>query len=195
MFSILPEDRGRPVDSPDVRLMNAIGFTDEDLEANRLGVVTEAQRKQIQSSSGCLEAGLCLLAIAFVIYGVFELKDAALIGVMVVFAIMSVGSALWIHYQTQKVLRDNTVASVTGRLTRSTYQVHTGRTYATKYQVTVQGKKFHVEKRAYEAFTNGRPYTLYYMPQTQQLLSVKYAYAKKKQKGQRKTDKSSPENQ
>jgi hypothetical protein len=179
--------KNHPQDPPDIRLMKAVKFIDKDLKANRSGVLTEEQRKRIQRGQvwGALFWWVTAIFLAFPVVFIATRQDwqsepgVWLLGLA---AIGCVAAAFWQQSRTKNILLQNQVDSVSGFLSRRVDMVYTGKVFVPIHKLTVGDKTFTVDKKAYDAFEEGSHYTLYYVPQTEQVLSAELTYDAEKEK-------------
>jgi hypothetical protein len=184
MFSFLRR-KERPNDPPNVRLMKTMKFGGKDLTANRGGILTEAQRKKIQRGQMWGAVGWWFMAIFMAVPVIFIAKEPdSQIGVLflTLFALMFVGLAFWQQSKTRKVLEQNQTAAVSGVVSRRVDMVYTGKVFIPVHKVIVDDKTFTVDSRVHDSFIEGEDYTLYYIPETDQLLSAELTYSPEKEK-------------
>jgi hypothetical protein len=152
-------------------LMRAVGFSDKDLDANRMGVLSDNQRRRLRidqifgASGWWFIAFICTLP--FILPNNWHL-DLPTLMFLIAAIIMSVGMAFWRQGQIGEVLKENKVAVRTGPIKKSR-RTENGRDV---YRVAVGGQKFIITENAYNWLVEDRPYNLYYVRQTEHLLSV-----------------------
>lgn len=153
-----------------------LNFTREDLDANRAGVFSDAQRATLRRS----------LLIESALYGFFAL--VALAGLLVINAntgsqtsagasVMTLVLALLVvlfmisllaGYRSAHADLSSGVSALTGRAHLTTL----GRG---RYSLSFGQQRFHVSAAVYSAFVEGRLYRVYYTPHQQTLLSAEVA--------------------
>jgi len=101
---------------------------------------------------------------------------------LILMAMLFIGLAFWQQGKTRKALLQGSTAAVSGSLARRMDMVYTGKVFIPVYKVTVDHKTFTVSKQIHDSFIEGEPYTLYYVPETDQLLSAELMYDAEKEK-------------
>lgn len=160
-------------DSSQHALMMAIGFKDEDLDANRDNVLSPTQtiylvRQQFPSSilQIVISSLLCLLVIVFLISDLTSGK----IGIGFILSgllLFAVTPTLWRWYRLRTDIKLNQVIGLQGRIrldldNRNQYFLHIG------------GVRFEVNRHVFLAFKNGDPYVVYYAPHSKTILSAEW---------------------
>jgi hypothetical protein len=176
----------QPDDPPNVRLMKTMKFGGKDLEANRGGGLTDAQKRGIQRGQIWGAVVWWAFALFMGIPGAILLtqgsdeKPGAIL--LVLMAMLFIGLAFWQQTKTRKVLLEGRTASVSGTLTRRMDMVYTGKVFIPVFKVTVDDKTFTVGKPIHDSFIEGEHYTLYFVPETDQLMSAELTYDGEKEK-------------
>lgn len=147
-------------------LQRALNFSDGDLQANRVGLLSDDQKAALRTER--LWALFIVGTIGTVI-SIFILFAS----VPLVVALIPISVALFIcavvHLNTEALLQRGTVDSVTGiaRRSISVTASQSGEkkhvTINTHYQILIGDKSFGVGKTLYDAFVESEVYTLYYI--------------------------------
>jgi len=168
---------GQP--SPQTPLMQVLGFTPDDLEANRAGRMSAMQhyRLRLQRRRSIFLGALVLLVVTLIaslsIFAGSRQDGSAIltvIGIGVTIcnaALMGVVVRHWLRLTMD--IRDETVQMTSGALERVIKPV-TRRVVNTL--IRVDGMEIMVSKEAFGAFEHGSSYTLYRAPHTGRLLSA-----------------------
>ena len=177
-------------------LMEAVKFTDADLEANRNGTVTEAQRaklgKTLGMTRGATILGFGLFIIVIVAIGVyfFVFSDSGkallqsnsddtpvgpiVVGVLAAVVVIIFLSSLRTLTRMNDMARGKvSVAEGTAKL--KTYSERTGIGIGMRsYQIKIGKTNFHVQSAVFNAFVEGGSYRVFYikMPPIHTILSV-----------------------
>jgi len=175
MFSFGRKDH--PDDPPNVRLMRTMKFGGKDLQANRDGFLTDNQRRSIQRGQMWGAIFWWIMAVVFASPAIFIATQQAWqnqfgVWALIIASLACVTAAFWQQSKTRRVLKHNQTASVQGAVRRTMQLVYTGKVMIPMFQVIVGDKTFTVPKNVHDAFIEGDDYTLYYVPETNQLLSA-----------------------
>lgn len=178
-----PEDRlmadgdevaEKPKHKPEHRLEETIGFTEEDLVANREGKMSTAQYDKLRKE---LRTGV-FAAAALVVMGVVAFFWLTLAGPEVCAPALVVGAiptlvAMFLSIRLGQKNRDRVlrqVRSVEGRVQLDV----TSSGQSSTLTIRVEGAKFRVNKATFLAFKNGDPYVIYYTPASKTILSAEW---------------------
>lgn len=169
-------------------LEDEFNFTEDDLAENRSGRLSPRQRTALlflQLRNALLWAPFLLLGLAFAVLFPFffilqplwqgeHVEVGAWVGGLIGLIFGSV-FALVIGLSGINVVRDllgGAVQSIEGHVDK---QIITGggrRNRSTRYYYMLNGRRFLVNRTAYNALVEGRPYRLYFLPRSRQLVSV-----------------------
>jgi hypothetical protein len=163
---------GRPPEN----LGAVFSFDQADLEANRAGRVSDAQRRRLWRLElarligfvASTAAGL-LLSAALITGADRRYRDVGLAAVLI---LLGVALAVW-SWEAWLDILSGSVESVEGDL-RTTQDVTVGRYGSTTYCFAVNGRKFPVPKPAWDQVREGRR-RVYCLPRTRAILSVEPA--------------------
>jgi hypothetical protein len=166
-------------------LMNAIGFTADDLNVNRNGVLSEQQRAKIGRTQGWQRLGgllmlvivIVMLAAIFVYVFFFSDSGASLraslqedptsgliVGVALVVIVAIIGGSFLRAFARTRRLGTGEVKSVTGIVKRHSYTERVALAgEITGYQIKIGKMKFYVEEKVFSAFRDDGTYTIYYV--------------------------------
>ncbi len=163
-------------------LMGAIGFTDEDLEANRRGKLSSEQARDLRHDAG---RHLDLIPVA-VVGGVISVGvlisnginqgDSTLtifgnVAVVGVVAALFIGFA-WLWRGSELLAIDRNIADVVeGQVYREASPSPRG---SSAYYLRVGGLTFTVSLTTFDCFEDGDYCRLYYAPVTKKILSVEF---------------------
>jgi hypothetical protein len=154
---------------PEFLLQDAIGFSEDDLEANREGYLSIPQQAGMRSDHNFWLCSMIVLIVIFAMFAVLGLSSRRHEAAQFL-AFMMAGVAGWAFMKWYRVRDDmNTdLRAVEGRV-----KLDIGRTKGEpKYSVEIDDVKFNVKKDVFLAFKNGDPYCIYYAPHTKRILSV-----------------------
>lgn len=162
-------------------LKTAFYFDQHDLEANRVGKLTDWQLNRLKADLRRATAALAILLFgALVVFGggasIYTsggqpsgLLTAAFV-MLVVVGIL----ALYYWFRNQRAsadLREQKVSVVEGRV--ELRAVSSGES-STAYSVRIGEVQFPLKKQEFLAFKNGDPYRVYYAPNSKKLLSAEW---------------------
>lgn len=158
-------------------LAQANGFSQDDLTANRNGILTPPQRRKLlaQAMVGIFQITFGLISAWFAYRQILPWKTE--IGALFSLAALGVVLLIFVLIGGQTAMRsllDLTTGSIeqeqgTGRKEK---QVSQGRNRATRYFYVIGNLKFQVSMRAYNALFEGAKYCAYFLPRTKKLLSI-----------------------
>jgi hypothetical protein len=159
-------------------LMRELGFSHKDLDANRDGMLTDRQRRQVSRwqlwKSGTLWFLAVCLACPFTqIHHFPHWPPMAKAGMLLWFGVVLVlvGNAFSFQRQTFRVLAAGQVMRTRGPIRRTAHFVPKGESY---YAISTPGKELKVSEKIYGSFCEGKTYTLYYLPEIDYVLSAEF---------------------
>jgi hypothetical protein len=172
----------------DLELLKMLDITSADVEANRAGTLTGAQRAKLAQMRGCrtkasimaLISMLLPLAILFYVgYTQFDFardpNGGAMYMVAVgIIAIITLLAMLWTYRQGRALDRED-ISIVEGAAQTETRQIKVRSSRYPRYELTIDKTRFFLEsERALKAFRPGRKYRVYYIkyPAASIILSV-----------------------
>lgn len=176
------------------RLMSKIGFSADELTANREGYMTEAQRERLRRKLipyGSLVMGLSITVLLIVSYfgiqwllGLSYLNDkgASLI-ILVIVGVIGIPLAMLesgIHQRRTRLdLHKGIVESACGLVHLEFGWRVMGIRIRTRnsHQLTIDGVRFAVSESVLLAFHDGTSYCVYYAPHRKIILSAEAVYA------------------
>jgi len=167
---------------PEHMLMEAIGFTEEDLAANREGYFTKRQRTRLSAKQSSWIILAFLIAVVGLFLAMFAVVDgvrtdattARTVGLIFADLVVVAGllSYIWLNWRRYNTdLRDTELRTVEGRvLLDVSHQGNSGNYYT----VHVEDINFSINKPIFLAFKNGDPYHIYYAPHSKTILSAEW---------------------
>lgn len=176
------------------RLMSKLGFSADELTANREGYMTEAQRERLCRELmpyGSLVMGLSITTLLIVSYfliqwllGLSDLNDkGATLIILVIVGVIGIPGALLergIHQRRTRLdLHKGIVKSACGLAQLEIGWRVMGITIRTRnrHQLTIDGVRFGVSENVLLAFHAGTSYCVYYAPHQKIILSAEGVYA------------------
>jgi len=159
------------------KLAEALDFRPEELEQNRLGQLSNAQRARLQQRAGCSLIGGTALVLGLSGIGFWMLALGAWLVAGGLFAIAAV--LLMLNRAGRATTRTEAatgkVVSLTGEaeLEFNDYATPNGR--MNEYVVRIKDQAFVVSQEVFAAFEDGDDYTIYYLPAARVLLSAEPA--------------------
>jgi hypothetical protein len=160
-------------DISQVVLMLAIGFTEEDLAANRDNVLSPTQITNLARQQRALPWLHVLGAvIACLFAGILLLSDLASrkIGIGVIFTLSVVfafAPSLWDWYTLIHNIKVDRVIGIQGHVRLDLDDKN-------QYFLQLTEHRFEVNKNTFLAFKNGDPYAIYYAPRNRIILSAEW---------------------
>jgi len=168
----------------DAALAQAIGFDQEELEANRTGCLTLRQRHRVFARQRSIIIALLLITLfiglvsAIVIVAVLTQADASIIaGILgIIGEVVTVGLAYavwWLRQRYRRFLQPGYVEQVSGPVT--CYQLkerHDGDKTRTGFYLRLEAMEFEISEAALSTFQDGQDYRIYYVPRPLTLLST-----------------------
>ncbi len=166
---------------PEEVLMEAIGFTEEDLEANRDGRITERQRKLLNDERLSWRGWIFLALGACPVISVIILLDVVRtqadlwnrVQVIGLVSVVAIGVALFAWFRMSYYsddLRTDDVQVAEGRISLGIAENKNSR----NYYVTIGRVTLKIPKKAFLAFKNDDPYAIFYMRYSKMLLSAEW---------------------
>lgn len=176
------------------RLMSKLGFTADELTANREGYMTEAQRERLRRELipyGSLVMGLSITVLLIVSYfviqwllGLSDLNDnGAFLIILVIAGVICIPLAMLesgIHQRRTRLdLHKGIVKSACGPAQLEIGWRVLGIKLRTRntHQLLIGGMRFAVSENVLLAFHDGTSYCVYYAPHRKILLSAEAVYA------------------
>ena len=165
--------------SPDLALMRALGFTADDLAANRAGQLSEMQLYWLRvRRRRSIFTGLIIILVLVFIASLFiflgQREGGSIILAFIGIGLMLCNAALvgvfarhWLRLSAD--LREKSVQTTTGPLERVIKPV--GRRVL-NYAIRVDDIELFVSKEVFDIFVHQAPYTIYRASYTGALLSV-----------------------
>jgi hypothetical protein len=152
-------------------LQQALKFTGDDLQANRLNRLSEGQIATLKAERFW---AMFIIGTIGVVIAAFILFSSAPLVIAFIPAAIALAICAIVHFTTEAVLQHGKVESVTGIVRRSMSvsadiskkHVH----ISTNYQILIGDKSFSVAKNVHDAFVESEVYTLYYI-QNNRILS------------------------
>ena len=159
------------------RLMQALGYDEDDLEANRAGHFSEAQRTQFaaeQRQSWLVAAFVILLFLGWI--GAAQINSTAAASLPLIFLLLPVFGGVFLKYAIMALrlradAQEDQAESTEGRVDLAMRGTTTNRVVCT---LRVADKRFSVKQDAFLAMKNGDPYHVYYALRSKRLLSVEW---------------------
>jgi hypothetical protein len=159
-------------------LAQANGFTQEDLQTNQNGEVTDAQRR-----GGLIKLvpGLFIMVITFVVgflilYPFFSSSqlNSNFISIIFIGGFLAIFAAIGFTIVLNAFLDLNATApeSVEGEGRKVTRRKSSGRSSRTVYYYVIGDQEFEVPKKAFPALLEGFTYRAYFMSRTKRLLAI-----------------------
>jgi hypothetical protein len=161
---------------PEQQLADAIGFTEADLNSNRDGALSMAQRWKLHDEGGkalrlalaALVGGL-LFAVLLMVFsrspGMATMNTFIVLGAAGLFLY---GGWRWLGYSADT---KTVPAELEGRVK---LDANDGGRSGVTFTIQVEGVTFPVKKNVFLAFKNGDPYRIYYAPRSKKLLSAEW---------------------
>lgn len=162
---------------PEQALAEALEFTEDDLAANRQGVLSESQQRyftlrrklNLIQLIAYVVAGILVCIFTFVMDRENSVEVTLLVGVFVLL-FGGMGSVATIE-NCNLSLRLNRVDAATGRIHLDIVQKVPG---VASYELWLEKQRFRPNQARFLIFKNGDPYTIYYEPITNRMLSAEW---------------------
>jgi hypothetical protein len=175
-------------------LIKAIGFTYDDLDANRGGYMSKKQRAALSKERQFLlytitigVVGIAILYAIILLRNVIEGREISYNIVLIAFIFfVPVLGFLFTWFKRNQLNADlykGTVYVVEGVISLHVKRLgdygfimtmRNDRNQAIYYDLYIQDEKFRVEKPVFEAFVDGEPYAIYYTPHSKTILSAEW---------------------
>ena len=161
---------------PEHLLIEAIGFSEEDLEANREGYMSEQQRRSLfrkWTPWTCFTLLFAALILPTMLPFVLEQLGTSTLSPLTLIAAVFLVVPVYFAYKWWQLsvdMRQRLVTSVEGRVRLDL----SGGGNSSQLTVSIGKAKFHVKKPIFLAFKNGDPYCVYYAPRSKTILSAEW---------------------
>lgn len=161
------------------RLMDALAFDEDDLDANAAGHFSEAQREDFAAEQRRLAlfiAGDTLIVAAWLIltrFGGFIGATLPLVLIVLPILLALVLSYAIRLYRLYADVREDQPQNAEGRVELSMHG-KSGAGSTVDCTIRVSDAKFPLKEEAFLAFKNGDPYRIYYASRSKKLLSVEW---------------------
>lgn len=157
-------------------LMWELGFTPEDLNANRAGHFSAHQLKNLQTKRKNGKKILGRLFLIVVVVGAGVVSILPIVESIVVLTVISVfyfSLSLWaiVEWRTSGLDVQHGVVEATQGIVELDIKISR---YSLSYVICQNHKHWTVSKQAFLAFKNGDPYVIYYAPHTRTILSAEW---------------------
>lgn len=188
MTSMKDKTKGKPqygLSSQQIALMKVIGFTEDDLDANRDGYMSKKQRGALsRERQQWLKFIAIIIGGTSVLYTLFLLKsiirgDQFPDNILII-AFICLAAALmsmYMGFKRSRVnadLRKGDVYIAEGLISLYIQKIQNGQLVFYIYHADIQQQRFKLEKTVYDAFVNGEPYAIYYAPNSKTILSAEW---------------------
>ncbi len=161
-------------------LMQAIGFTEEDLEANREGQLSQRQRDEIKRlrmtwyGIKIICVVISPIVLILLILPLFDSRtNKSGLFIFIAMAVTVLGYSAYYAMerwnQYRKDLAENRTAVIEGRVKIKVFHYK-----EPKYKISIEDVRFEVSKEIFLTFKNGDPYIIYYAPYSNKLLSAEW---------------------
>jgi hypothetical protein len=156
-------------------LMKALKFDFQDLEANRVGFLSENQAHRLKRRAQSFIGLLWFFAITIIALLLPNLRSNNIgllcIPLLMVFIFSGIVTTIYLPDAVSHSHQKRFIRSLRGRLRRHRYY-WSGRPAGWRYKVRLLHEEFSVEKEVYKSFIEGACYIIYYEPRFKQLLSA-----------------------
>lgn len=147
-----------------MRLQDAMGFGAADIEANRHGRISQAQRTRfVQQSNVVMVEALLMFVVAIIIALVMRMWF-----IIVIFLMIIIYLAWWDFRRRWLDFQDGVVHEARGVARLETYDGSHG---SVNYRVRIGGQAFEDCELVCRAFQDGVHYCVYYLPRSKRLVS------------------------
>ncbi|MBI1257618.1 MAG: hypothetical protein GC204_09120 [Chloroflexi bacterium] len=160
------------------RIMAALNFDEDDLAANAAGSLSQAQRADLdaeQRRSALVVIFIVLPMIAWLGIGLYfgGLAAASLLILAILAPIFAIPVLIYAAklFRLRRDAQAGDVRTAEGRVSLSMRAVSANNVQCT---LKVGDVKFMVKEKAFLAFKNGDPYSIYYTPYSRRILSVEW---------------------
>ncbi len=160
-------------------LMSVLKFTQDDLDSNRNGLLSEKQQQKFAEDYNALTISTVIAGLVggvllpLMIYLIDHNSPAGDGSILVVFVILVLAGAVYAWWKKGAVgadLNGKQVEAIQGRIKLSV----TGGSKGSNFKITLGDQSWTVENNIFLAFKNGDPYCLYYAPHSKTLLSAEW---------------------
>ena len=149
-------------------LMDAIGFTEEDLEANRNEYITKKQRMRLDRERNSLKS-LTILAILACLVGIVIAIWVGIIGLII--SIMATGNGIhtWLKMKDFSAdLYKGEVSVISGQV-----KIHSQWGRGLDYSIKIQNVNFsNAPYTVFQAFEANKHYNIFYAPHSKMIFSA-----------------------
>ncbi len=177
--TLIPAD-GKPKKYHEL-LAAALDFTEDDLDANRLGVISVRQHDRLAAQArrsvvrfGWVTGGVAILMLCFMVQAATIAYPIDFFVVLLWLSSLLLLLGLFMVHRRRRPLvadiRQARAASAEGRVTLNIE----GGSGSTSYTLEIGGERFTITQQVLLALKNGDPYILYYLPNTHQVLSAEW---------------------
>lgn len=164
----------------DMKLMDAIGFTLTELDANREGYMSKRQRQRLSDVRGSWRNFGTLIKVMSPSLIVIAVVDGIRIGdtvssrggIVSLIVIITLIVLIYVHFKWRGFERDllkGDVASVNGGVKRIENRQRNGM----QYKIRIERTRFDVPWRVFEAFETGKRYSVYFAPHSKNYQRLK----------------------
>src|SRR5689334_8069457 len=161
-----------PEELLEAEFMRAVGFTPDDLAANREGVLSDYQKQQlIRQRANTLYFGVPVTVILLFMARLFLVTDlpGILFGLI---PILFIAAMMVSWYRLNRDIQLNRVIGIQGNIRVDTM----GRNFVLR----VGDLSLKIDRAAFNAFKNDHPYMIYYVPHSKRLLSAEWLWLRKR---------------
>jgi hypothetical protein len=177
-------DKGEIIQQPlkqQFMLMAAIGFTEEDLQANREGYLTKKQRRELNDDRTLWKIFFALTIPTFLIGTLWVILDGIyfkytiinrieMMSLLWVF-VLGIGFYIWRKIKKYNLdLHKGDVQAVQGIVQLG----EGGNSGVRRYYCYIQGISWSINLFTHASFKAGDPYAIYYAPHSKTLLSTEW---------------------
>ena len=153
-------------------LQQALKFTRDELQANRLDTLSDAQIKALREERLWNIIGYTIIVTLFVIIILHPVNFIILMLIMLFVSPLIAIPSFWIYFKIEKAIVQGKTEKVTGIIRRSIdFQYRHRRRSRAKYQILIGQTHFNVPKHVHDAFIESEVYTLYYIPNMKRIVS------------------------
>lgn len=155
-------------------LAETLNFTEEDLQANRNGRLSEEQQRRLSAQSGCSIVGSALVVLGLAGAG-FWMLALGWWQLAAVFFVLAVVIGLLNRAGRggfRAEINAGTVAIAAGEITLSANEIANPNGGVVEYLLQVNDEVFVIPRDAFAAFEDNAVYRVYYLPQSRIVLSA-----------------------
>jgi len=175
MVALRKEPLTISADEYNLSLQEALGFTLDDLQANREGRMTHQQRLPLESRRNTWTGWRVLIFTLCIVLGavfVANQMTAFAIGTGV-FSLLFYAFSRWQMSPYVSDLREGSVKAAEGRVKLDIHH-HDKVGNREDFIVSMMNKRFYVKRHVFDAFENANAYRVYFAPKSQILLSAEW---------------------